>query len=195
MDQRQTTQSPVGTESAEVPDRASPPSDESVLSLTHATYAPPTLFCPQCGYNLTGLTNERCPECGRDFVAFGLQSKWMDDSLVGFIDVLPRLLLAPIAGLALGFGVGLSFQFGLELPAWSTAIVVAIGALLVFPIWIGGTSRRTARTLAAAKAARQARAVAEIRTTGYMIGMGIVLFVIQSALALVAFAMGLSVWM
>ena len=24
-------------------------------------------ICPQCGYNLTGLTSPRCPECGRVF--------------------------------------------------------------------------------------------------------------------------------
>ncbi len=28
---------------------------------------PSTLFCPHCGYNLTGLTKNRCPECGREF--------------------------------------------------------------------------------------------------------------------------------
>jgi hypothetical protein len=32
------------------------------------------LFCPQCGYNLRGLPEERCPECGTRFEPVGVRS-------------------------------------------------------------------------------------------------------------------------
>ena len=32
--------------------------------MTSATEPPPDLYCPDCGYNLHGLTSGRCPECG-----------------------------------------------------------------------------------------------------------------------------------
>lgn len=32
------------------------------------TMPPAEPLCPRCGYNLTGLQNDRCPECGTQFV-------------------------------------------------------------------------------------------------------------------------------
>jgi len=39
------------------------------------------IFCPQCSYNLHGLTSERCPECGLDIDFEGLKTSqipWVD---------------------------------------------------------------------------------------------------------------------
>jgi hypothetical protein len=32
-----------------------------------APFEETSLYCPRCGYNLTGLTRSRCPECGTQF--------------------------------------------------------------------------------------------------------------------------------
>ena len=53
----------------------SPPGSGASAALPHPEEQSPQvgainvdLFCPDCGYNLRGLTSDRCPECGRDIL-------------------------------------------------------------------------------------------------------------------------------
>lgn len=54
----------------------------------------PTLYCPRCGYNLTGLTQNVCPECGEGFDPDGL-AKRQDVWLATKGTVLPQIILFP----------------------------------------------------------------------------------------------------
>ncbi len=47
---------------------------------------PPDLYCPDCGYNLRGLTSRRCPECGLSLErieALGIQIAWAHRRAIG----------------------------------------------------------------------------------------------------------------
>jgi hypothetical protein len=47
---------------------------------------PADLYCPECGYNLRGLTSRRCPECGlslEHIEALGTQIAWVHRRAIG----------------------------------------------------------------------------------------------------------------
>ena len=69
---------PTSTNPAAVAPAAPPAADE----------IPGDLYCPQCGYNLRGLTSDKCPECGNDVaIVRGGESllPWVNREKLGLI--------------------------------------------------------------------------------------------------------------
>lgn len=64
------------------------------------TSEPTTLHCPACGYNLTGLTRDVCPECGQAFVRTTLYRPPVPSSL-GVITNTILMLVAPLLAFAM----------------------------------------------------------------------------------------------
>lgn len=85
----------------------------------------PTLYCPTCGYNLTGLPENRCPECGRPFDrAAIIREMEMRPRPIGLGETLLRLLWPP--GLFSISALSLSASQGL-----GTVLMWVCGILLV----------------------------------------------------------------
>ncbi len=59
---------------------------------------PTTLFCPTCDYNLTGLSEQRCPECGTEFDPDAIR-RFATTALkpIGFWTAIFHLLWPPVA--------------------------------------------------------------------------------------------------
>jgi len=102
----------------------------------------PTLFCPECGYNLTGLDRDRCPECGEVFSAEQLMEVACGaDILIRRIKlkmVLYPLLYAVLMPCWLGMPVGTTDQHS---PIFWVVLICLISAVPVLlpPIWTGWT--------------------------------------------------------
>ncbi len=76
-------------------------------------------LCPRCQYNLTGLRDARCPECGHEFqwqtVRRKARAQWLE--ALG-LKTLPEEI---------------EFGFRLAMAAWALAIVLRLGVGLIGP--------------------------------------------------------------
>ncbi len=90
------------------------------------TSSPPALHCPTCGYYLTGLPENRCPECGDEFDPTHLRTTILKRlCLTGLLIVTLHL-----GGFALFTTVLMLFIELLDLPRFGWWEVVFFGLLL-----------------------------------------------------------------
>ncbi|GMU21365.1 MAG: hypothetical protein AMXMBFR13_14580 [Phycisphaerae bacterium] len=95
-----------------------------------------TLYCPHCQYNLTGLPENRCPECGHPFdparLAFGPGEIYVPEPIVGRLEFMRRAhfgrILAVQAVVAMAFSIVL--DGGRLLYLFSIVMLMYWGAVL-----------------------------------------------------------------
>ena len=99
-----------------------------------------TLFCPGCGYNLTGLIENRCPECGKTFDPEELRRRIAEG-------IQPITLRQAIWQLVWLPGLFLLTQ-GLAFVTQGVALVIALPVGLIWLIYGIVNARNLARRLA-----------------------------------------------
>ncbi|OWY72839.1 hypothetical protein B7486_00400 [cyanobacterium TDX16] len=106
------------------------------------------LICPNCDYNLTGLTRNLCPECGREFDPAGLRKAQQGiPRPIGAGELLKRVCLPmPFGFCALLIILDDPFLMLLLVPV-----------VLIVPFWCGMTAYSCAERLAVNLSIRRGR--------------------------------------
>lgn len=130
------------------------------------------LYCPTCSYNLTGLLENRCPECGREFDPRNARPLMMIGCFkcMGLGSALLHLLIPPAVFMASVY-IGVLFQ---EIGVG--AIILGGGFWLIVGII---NARKVAWGLAANRAAARGRPVPLKADVRFVVGAGIGLWVSQ----------------
>src|SRR5687767_1530718 len=105
--------------------------------------------CLHCGYNLSGLTEERCPECGQSFAPAEIQAIcWQFKPSPG--RALGKILLVPLLFTLLGAVTGLVMERVHE----DVGVLALWGAVIAFLVYGIVQSIRLAKSFAWQRAIR-----------------------------------------
>jgi hypothetical protein len=117
-------------------------SDETAKQASGDTAPDIELFCPKCAYNLTGLIEERCPECGLRFDRARL-AELARDPLPGirwgdfvFHVLWSSVVLLPVVAILSFVEVAVSEVFDDDRSAGSVIAITVAAALAFVLLWV-----------------------------------------------------------
>jgi len=143
----------------------------------------PILYCPTCGYNLTGLTESRCPECGEGFSRAELAAIGgiKHPSIVWFLVV---LVLLPVVFALLVYK---SFEPGTIRDLFEPFALVFVGIYFLLSL---GSSIFTARNIARRLVMRPPKSRPNLGSVTLTILFATIFFLTQGFLVFVGFFVG-----